>query len=153
MQPPTKALRVESLRPLLLCIDDNALLLECCKEFLQAFGFEVLTASCGREGLELAALIPVDLVLLDYQMPEMDGGQVAVDLRRMQPGTPIILMSGVADIPAQMVELVDGFVRKGDMAGGLLPAIAGLIGMPKSLPEHPKAVAEKTAASLPAPAA
>ena len=128
MQSSTRTLRVESLKLVLLCIDDEEFLLECYKEFLQDFGFEVLTASSGRKGLELAVSSPVDLVLLDYEMPELDGLQVAAELRRIRPGTPIILLSGVVDIPAQMLGLVDGFVPKGDMASRLVPAIVELIG-------------------------
>jgi len=143
---PVKTPWFESLKPVILCIDDNELLLECYKEFLQAFGFEVLTAACGRKGLELAALSPVDLVVLDYRMPEMDGSRVAAELRRIQPGKPIILLSGVVDVPARTLELVDGVVPKGNMSGRLLPAIAGLIRMPKLPPQRAKAASEKTAA-------
>jgi len=153
VQSSTRTLRVESLKSVLLCIDDNELVLECYKEFLQDFGFEVLTASSGRKGLELAVSSPVDLVLLDYEMPELDGLQVAAELRRIRPGTPIILLSGVVDIPAQMLGLVDGFVRKGDMASRLVPAIVELIEISKSLPQGAEAASDKMAARPHTPAA
>lgn len=152
MAPPAKSSRARSLRQVVLCIDDNELLLECYKEFLRAFGFEVLSASRGREGLELARLSRVDVVVLDYRMPEMDGLQVVTELRRIRPGTPIILHSGMASVPARMLELVDSFVPKANVAGGLLAAIAELIGTPK-LPPRAKAVSEKTSAGPAASAA
>ena len=143
MPRPVKTPRVESLERVVLCIDDNDVLLECYKEFLEDFGFKVLVAPCGRRGLELAELSLVDLVLLDYQMPEMDGFQVTAKLRRTCPGTPIILLSGAVDIPAPMLELVDGFVPKADLTRRLLPAIAELIGMPKLPSQAAKAPSER----------
>jgi DNA-binding response OmpR family regulator len=51
-------------RLVLLCIDDSQDVLECEKSFLESFGFAVLTAPSGREGLELACLNSVDTVYL-----------------------------------------------------------------------------------------
>jgi CheY-like chemotaxis protein len=53
----------------LLCIDDDQDVLECEKAFLEAFGYIVVTASSGREGLELAGLRSFDVVIVDYCMP------------------------------------------------------------------------------------
>jgi len=72
-------------RAVLLCIDDNEDMLECEKSFLESFGYTVLTApSCG-EGLELAATHPVDVVIVDYLMPEMNGQEIAIEMRRLRP--------------------------------------------------------------------
>ena len=56
---------------LILCIDDNAEVLECEKTFLETFGFTVLTATSGGKGLELASIHSVDVVIVDHFMPEM----------------------------------------------------------------------------------
>ena len=60
-------------RAILLCIDDNEDTLECEKSFLESFGYTVLTASSGCKGLELASMYAVDVVVVDYFMPEMNG--------------------------------------------------------------------------------
>jgi CheY-like chemotaxis protein len=76
------------LRPhnkVILCIDDDETVLECEKQFLETFGFTVLTAPSGGEGLELADEHSVDVVIVDYFMPEMNGHEVAVELRRLKP--------------------------------------------------------------------
>ena len=76
------------LRPhnkVILCIDDDETVLECEKQFLETFGFTVLTAPSGGEGLELADKHSVDVVIVDYFMPEMNGHEVAVELRRLKP--------------------------------------------------------------------
>ena len=72
-------------RAVLLCIDDNEDMLECEKLFLESFGYTVLTAPSGGEGLELAATHPVDVVIVDYLMPEMNGQEIAIEMRRLGP--------------------------------------------------------------------
>ena len=108
----------------LLCIDDNLDLLECEKAFLETFGYTVLTAPSGSKGLELASNHLVDIVIVDYFMPEMNGQEFAIQMRRLRPQAPIIMLSGAGDIPAQVLELVDAFVAKDRLASQLLLAIA-----------------------------
>jgi CheY-like chemotaxis protein len=111
---------------IVLCIDDNQDLLDCEKEFLESFGYTVLTAPGGGKGLELAALHSVDVVVVDYFMPDMSGQDVAIEMRRLQPQAPIIMLSGAADVPKQVLEWVDAFVAKDRLASQLLPAILQL---------------------------
>ena len=112
----------------LLCIDDNEDLLECEKAFLESFGYVVLTAASGGKGLELASMYPVDVVIVDYLMPEMNGEEVAIEMRRLNPQAPIIMLSATRDVPAQALKLVDAFITKDHLASQLLPAIAQLHG-------------------------
>jgi len=112
----------------LLCIDDNEDVLECEKSFLESFGYTVLTAASGGKGLELTSMYPVDLVVVDYLMPQMNGHEVAIEMRRLRPQTPIILLTGAVDIPEQALKQVDAFIAKNRLAGQLLPTIAQLHG-------------------------
>ncbi len=111
-----------------LCIDDNQTVLECEKAFLESFGYTVLTAPSGGKALELASIYSVDVVIVDYFMPEMNGSEVAVEMRRLRPQAPIIMLSAAVDIPEQVLKLVDAFVAKDRLASQLLPAIAQLHG-------------------------
>jgi len=111
-----------------LCIDDNQDLLECEREFLESFGYTVLTAPSGSRGLELASLQSVDVVIVDYFMPEMNGQEVAIEMRRLRPQAPIIMLSAAVDIPEQALKSVDAFVAKDRLASQLLPTIAQLHG-------------------------
>jgi CheY-like chemotaxis protein len=110
----------------ILCIDDDEDVLECEKEFLESFGYTVLTALSGGEGLKLADKHPVDVVIVDYFMPEMNGPEVAVEVRRVKPQARIILLSGAVDVPEQALNRVDAFVPKDRLASQLLPTIAHL---------------------------
>jgi two-component system cell cycle sensor histidine kinase/response regulator CckA len=118
-----------------LCIDDNEDVLECEKSFLESFGYTVLTAASGDKGLELASTHSVDVVILDYFMPEMNGQEVAIEMRRLRPQAPIIMLSGAVDVPPQALKHVDAFVAKDRLASQLLPAIAQLHGC-GSMPSH-----------------
>ena len=112
----------------LLCIDDNQDVLECEKAFLETFGYTGLTAPSGSEGLELASIHSVDVVIVDYLMPEMNGQEFAIEMRRLRPQAPIIMLSAAVDVPKQALKLVDAFIGKDHLASQLLPTIAQLYG-------------------------
>ncbi len=57
----------------ILVIDDDQAILELVREALSYEGYEILTATDGRRGLDLAAREPPDLILLDMRMPILDG--------------------------------------------------------------------------------
>ncbi len=107
----------------LLCVDDNQTSLKICKIILEDFGYKVLTASSGREGLEVFASNAIDAVILDYQMPEMNGEIVAAEMKRTSPQIPILMLSGWASLPESAFVLVDEFVAKGDPVEFLLLAV------------------------------
>jgi CheY-like chemotaxis protein len=111
-----------------LCIDDNQDVLECEREFLETFGYTVLTASSTGQGLELASTQSVDVVILDYFMPAMNGQEVAIEMRRLRPQAPIILLTEGLGVPEQALTLVDALVAKDRLASQLLPTIAHLSG-------------------------
>ncbi len=110
----------------LLCIDDNEDVLECEKLFLESFGYTVLTAPSGGKGLELASTHSVDVVIVDYVMPEMDGEELAIEMKRLRPQAPIILLTAAVDVPEQALQLVDAFIPKDRLASQLLLTIAQL---------------------------
>jgi two-component system alkaline phosphatase synthesis response regulator PhoP len=115
-------------RSVVLCIDNSEEVLECETSFLETFGYTVLAAASAGRGLELASTHAVDVVIIDYLMPVMNGQEVAVEMRRLKPQTPIIMLSASVDVPHQVMKLVDAYVNKQDMASQLLPTIALLRG-------------------------
>jgi CheY-like chemotaxis protein len=111
----------------LLCIDDNQSSLKICKIILEDVGYRVLTSSSAREGLEVFASHAVDAVILDYQMPEMNGELVAAEMKRTNPEIPILMLSGWVSLPESALLLVDEFVAKGDPVEFMLLAIQQLL--------------------------
>ena len=61
-------------------------------------------------------------------MPEMNGQEVAIEMRRLNPLAPIIMLSATVDVPEQVLRQVDAFIAKDRLASQLLPAIAQLHG-------------------------
>jgi CheY-like chemotaxis protein len=96
-----------------LCIDDEPNGLVVRKAILRNKGYEVLTALSGAEGLKLFETNPIDAVVLDYSMPGMNGGQVAAELKRLNPDIKILLLSSYVDIPKQALQCVDKHSVKG----------------------------------------
>lgn len=85
-------------RPVILTMDDEAMIRETIASYLENQGYEVLQAANGREGLEVFAANRPDLVLVDLRMPEVDGLQVLAKLREDAPETPAIVVSGTGVI-------------------------------------------------------
>jgi CheY-like chemotaxis protein len=98
----------------ILCIDDEALGLKIRKTVLEHAGYRVLTAEDGPTGLTLFRGHAIDGVVLDYYMPEMDGGAVAHAMRQERPEIPIMLLSAYINLPAETVALVDVTLLKGE---------------------------------------
>ncbi len=80
-----------------LVVDDSAVARELMVEWLRTLGWQAVTAASGAEAIALAKRRTFDAVLLDYQMPELDGAQSAIKLRRvMPPGArhvPVLLIT------------------------------------------------------------
>ncbi|MDR3403732.1 MAG: response regulator [Chthoniobacter sp.] len=77
-----------------LVVDDETAILFTLKRILEYSGYEVHTASSGREGLSAFQQGQWDLVTLDRSMPEMNGEEVAAEMRRIAPHVPLILITG-----------------------------------------------------------
>jgi len=110
-----------------LCVDDEKIGLRVRKIMLESRGYHVLTASDGTEGLKLFDENPVDVVVLDYFMPELNGGEVAAEMRRRRPGVPIVLLSAYFSLPPEALEAADAFITKGDPPDVLIEKIKNLL--------------------------
>ena len=75
-------------------------------------GFDVLVAQTGNDALDVFRSHKVDGVVLDYWMAGMNGLAVAREMKRVRPGTPIIVVSGFASLPGETIGLVDAWFQK-----------------------------------------
>lgn len=101
----------------ILVIDDQAANLKLARLVLQAEGFRVRTAADGEEGLEAARQLDFDLILLDLQLPGIDGFEIARRLKR-DPVTreiPVIAWTAFAmhgDEERALAAGCDGYISK-----------------------------------------
>lgn len=103
----------------LLLVDDDTCQLELRSLVLKMSGFTVLTAATPIEALSLLAQPPgsrVNVAILDYEMPMMNGCVLAGYLKARHPNLKIILHSGLPDIPESEMTSIDSLVPKGDIA-------------------------------------
>jgi len=83
-------------RKTLLIVDDDADLRSAVAEQLQAEGFDVLEAPTAGEGIATAEARKPDLVLLDVDLPDMDGRQACREMRRLGLAQPVIMLTAAA---------------------------------------------------------
>lgn len=101
----------------ILVVEDNALNLKLVRDVLQHAGYEVIGARSGEEGVQIAAECAPDLVLMDLQLPGIDGTEALHRLRRDLPrqDVPVVAVTAFAmkeDRERAAREGFDGYVEK-----------------------------------------
>ncbi len=105
-------------RGTILVVDDEEIIREVAKNILEEFGYDVLIANDGRKALEVFRqnAAEINAVLLDLSMPELDGAEAFLELRRIRPDVRVILSSGFDNndsaIDRFMTEEGVGFIQK-----------------------------------------
>lgn len=118
--------------PRIALIDDDRNWAETFADFLRTKGFGVQTAYAAAEGLALLEKINVSLVLVDLNMPDMDGLSLVRRLRQRQNEVTVLLVSG-DDEPSLVARAlaagVRAFVPKSSPPGMLLKAVQEALGL------------------------
>jgi CheY-like chemotaxis protein len=110
----------------ILCVDDEHLPLALRKLVLEKQGYQVLTASSGAEALRVLDADHVDLVLTDQLMPGGTGTELAKAIKKTRPGMPVVLISGVNEIPADAV-YADLFISKVEGPTAMCQKVAAVL--------------------------
>ncbi len=103
-QSPAVARRV-------LLVDDDAAVCETMRRLLAIDGHIAEGACCGREALEKFCLGTFDLVILDLEMPGMRGDELALEIRKLAPDQPIVLLTAYGEMLNAMHECPPGVNR------------------------------------------
>lgn len=111
-----------------LVVDDELLYAEAISALLELNeGIDVVgIAADGRAGVEQAEMLRPDLVLMDIQMPRLDGIAATSRIRRRVPGTRVVIMTGLSGdehVERARTAGASGYVRKFCRSGDLLSAI------------------------------
>ena len=95
-------------RPCILVVDDDPSVAGVLNTILEDWGYHVLIAHNGREGMDKVGKYVVDGILLDMHMPVMDGKTMLDELRWSGYQMPVLAMSGGLDLPGLRQLLKEG---------------------------------------------
>ncbi|NMG76925.1 HD domain-containing phosphohydrolase [Aromatoleum diolicum] len=96
----------------LLMVDDEPSILSALRRLLRPAGYTIHTAESGRAGLELLEREPVDLVISDMRMPEMDGAKFLEQVRTRWPEVTRLLLTGYADMSSTIAAINRGEIYR-----------------------------------------
>jgi DNA-binding NarL/FixJ family response regulator len=116
-------------RPTVLIVDDHAAFRASARALLQAEGFDVVgEAADGAGAVEAVAVLRPEIVLLDIQLPDVDGLAVAEQLAAGEDAPAVVLISS-RDAAAYGPRLIEararGFLPKSGLSGEALAALVG----------------------------
>ena len=109
----------------ILCVDDDTTGLIIRTMLLEKFGYQVFPAQTEPEAMSVLSSGEIDLAILDYYLGSTTGTMLAATIKKQQPGLPIILLSGIAEIPEGM-ENVDRLLFKGEGPQSLQATVRSL---------------------------
>ena len=89
-------------KKIILCVDDNEQELSVLKFMLATNGYRVVSAANGQEAIRIFAETPVDLALVDFAMPAMNGSQLVERLKQIASHVPMILLGDPQRMAGEM---------------------------------------------------
>jgi DNA-binding response OmpR family regulator len=113
----------------IMVVDNEKDIRDSLGEILRVAGYEVITAANGMEAMKLLKKIKVQLLLVDYAMPGMNGEELLLNLERENMRPPALVITALA--PWNMARLVQrgvGYLRKPLSAAMLLSTVETLVG-------------------------
>ena len=118
----------------ILIVDDDEDMIALSARWLEKAGYEVIKATSGKEALELLNTDNIDLILLDYAMPDMEGHEVLRAIRQNEKtsSTPVIIRTGMDDteIESQLSGLNPQLILpKSEGKAALLQAVSNVLSL------------------------
>jgi CheY-like chemotaxis protein len=131
----SRSVRMGQIQREILCIDDDPQSLKVRTVILETLGYSVHPELDARAGLRAFGEHKVDAVVMDYEMPGMNGGEVAAEMKRLRPDVPVMIVSALPWLPESApMEAIDAFVQKGEPLRVLARRIEDMIvNQPSSL--------------------
>ncbi len=105
---------------------------------LRENGYELVTATNGRDGLQLFMSRPVDAIVIEYHPGLSDGSVVAAEIKQVNPQVPIVMLAENSDVPDDAFRSVDALVTKSDGAHFLLATLHFVLNVKPSLSQPEK---------------
>lgn len=117
----------------ILVIDDDPDIIETVQIILSAKGYQIISASSGRQGIELLRTSRPDLILCDMMMEAIDSGmQTAQQIRQEHGDIPVFLLSSIAEMTAATTQIrelgFNGIIQKPVEPARLVGTVQSMLG-------------------------
>jgi DNA-binding response OmpR family regulator len=119
-------MQVESMPPLILCVDEKDIPLQVRQRVLASAGHEIVSTTSAGSALQLFLSLPIDLVVLNNCLGATTGVTLAQEMKHHKPHVPILLVSGATEMP-DGYEVCDRFMHKSFGPEGLLKCVDALL--------------------------
>lgn len=115
--------------PIVLCVDDAKIILDFYQKLLERNGYEVIAASNGPQALDAfeSKARDIDAAILDYEMPGMNGLELAMALKNHNPTLPIVMISAETPAWEDIPPFVDAALSKGTSNQHILESLRLLL--------------------------
>jgi DNA-binding response OmpR family regulator len=94
-----------------LCVENHIEYLDALKYMLEAAGYQVVSATTGKQGLSMFAKQPIHGVLLEYDLPDATGSAVRAEMKLIKPEIPVLLFAGVGSQTPFLIRFFDSYLR------------------------------------------
>ena len=94
-----------------LCVENHPAYMGALKDMLETAGYEVTPATTGDQAVSLLKTLPVDGVLLEYDLPDSSGVAVRAEMKRIKPDVPVLLFKGLGSQTPFLLRFFDSYLR------------------------------------------
>ena len=123
-KPLYKIAPVPTVRPLVLCIEDQARALDIRKKVLEQDGYDVIGVTSADDALKTLRDFPICATIADHMLSGTTGVELAKKMKKLKPDVPIILFSG--SLPERL-DGVDVFINKGEPTSEFLRIVRDVV--------------------------
>jgi len=97
-----------------LCVESHREYMDALRYMLETAGYEVVSASTGRQGLSMFTKQSIQGVLLEYDLPDAPGSAVRAEMKRIKPEVPVLLFAGIGSQTPFLLRFFDSYLRNAD---------------------------------------
>ncbi len=138
----TKPSKIDTDEKSVLVVDDEEMVRNVITMFLENLGYNVFTAVDGEEGLLCfnKYIDNISLVIMDFNMPKEDGCQATMNIKKLNPDCPVILVTGYTEpdtLKSAQLHGVDAVIQKPVRCATLLETISKVLDSKREATEHP----------------
>ena len=100
--------------PTVLCVDDEDTILATLKLLLESVGLRVITATSAADALKAFQSEQFNAAVLDYSLPNVNGIELARQMKQAKPSMPIVFLSAFSELPGETLGLAEAWFRKAE---------------------------------------